>query len=535
MITFDNLKNASNLKKVLFILTIFIFSIGLCCFKNLPDNDLWARIIAGAHFTELHSVLKNDFLSYTPTHTWYDHEWGASVFFYNAYKYFGAAGLIVLKGIMLALTLVFCFLTINLRKLNSTTPYNILYYFLMCVCALNTVGNTIRCLLFTCLFFAAFIYILERARLGKNKTLILLPFIMLVWSNIHGGCISGLGILAVYAFGEFLNGNEWKKYIYTLLFSIAALFINPYGFEYVKFLFSAASMNRAYIAEWLSPFFPSFMYVYLKYKFCLILMLFVYLFSNIKNKTTFANLDKTKLLVVLMMTFLSVTHIRHINFFVFTICTLLYEEFYFTYNFFAEKIQKTLNLKTESNSKVFSTKEVIIYCLLLLVFLPALGNKKLIQISETNCPRFAIEFVKINELKGNLFINFDWGSYAAYKLYPANLIVMDGRYEEVYNPELLMEIKDFHLVQNDWKKIIRDYKTDVMILEKRYPVFEKILADKDWTLVFENNLTGVFVPADKVKESYLYPVPDSNYYDETVLDTDIDFVRPIKKIVNTDK
>ena len=98
-----------------------------------------------------------------------------------------------------------------------------------------------------------------------------------------------------------------------------------------------------------------------------------------------------------------------------------------------------------------------------------------------------------------------------------------------------MEIKDFHLVQNDWKKIIRDYKTDVMILEKKYPVFEKILADKDWTLVFENNLTGVFVPADKVKESYLYPVPDSSYYDETVLDTDIDFVRPIKKIINTDK
>ncbi len=516
-------KNNDKAKKILFIITIFVFSIGICCIKNMPDNDLWARIIAGAYFTEFHTVIKHDFLSYTPTHIWYDHEWGASVIFYNVFKYFGAAGLIVLKGILLALTVFFCYLTVNVRKPQSTISYNILYYVFLGFCVLNTIGHTVRCLMFTCLFFSVFIYILERARLGKNKTLILLPFLMILWCNIHGGCMSGLGILAVYAAGEFLNGKEWKKYVIVLVFCLITLFINPYGCEYVKFLFAAACMKREYITEWLSPFYSVFKFMYLKYKFCLVLMLLVQIIYIVKNKINYKNLDKTKLLILLLMTYLSVFHIRHINFFVLTAGTLFYDEFYELYNALISKI------KFFHNEKLTQVKEIIVYSLIMLIIVPAAGSKKVLLLSETDCPRYAIEFVKINNLKGNLFINFDWGSYAAYKLYPDNLIPMDGRYEEVYDPDLLLAMKDFHLLKNDWEKMIRDYKTDVMILERKYPVYKKIMKDSRWKLVFQNNLAGVFVPADKYRDDYIYPVPEAQYYDEKVLDTDIDFVRVTAK------
>lgn len=171
-----------------------------------------------------------------------------------------------------------------------------------------------------------------------------------------------------------------------------------------------------------------------------------------------------------------------------------------------------------------TVKDILIYIFLLLVALPPLFSaEKQIRITETAYPRYAIEFVKINNLTGNLFINFDWGSYAAYKLYPNNLIVMDGRYEEVYAPELLDELYNFHQLENDWYKIIRDYKTDVMIIEKKYPVYEKIINHPDWKLVFDNNLSGVFVPSDKLKEEYLYPIPNDDYYNQTKFDTGIRF------------
>ena len=512
-----------NGKKVIFLMTLFTLCIGLCCVNSYPDNDLWARLIAGGHIVENFEILKNDFLSYTPTHTWYDHEWGASIFFYIALKYFGTDGLIFLKGILIALTMFLCYKTVELRQPKSTISYNILYFAIMFLAVQQNLGPTTRCLLFTSLFFALYLYLLERARIGKTKSLIWLPIIMLFWSNIHGGCASGLGLIGIYCVGEFLNKKPIKNYIIALVSSLAVLFINPYGFEYVKFLFMAATMDRTFITEWTSPFHTHYIQEYLRYKYYLLFIILVQTIYFIKNKVNYEKIDKTKLLIILAMIYLSVTHIRHIPFFILTTGTLLYDEFYSLFNSLIQKIKNKLNIKNEENIKSFVlAKEVFVYFILLIISIPLLLNtNKQIRITETDYPRFAIEFIRINEIKGNLFINFDHGSYAGYKLYPHNLIVMDGRYEEVYNPDLLLELKDFHLVQNDWYKIIRDYKTDVMIIEKKYPVYKKILEHKDWKLVFDNNISGVFVPRDKVKEKYLYPIPNDEYYNQTIFKTHI--------------
>ncbi len=509
------------MKKILFLVVLCIFCIGICCGYNYPDNDLWARLIAGAHVIEKFSVLKYDFLSYTPTHTWYDHEWGASAIFYFVLKYFGTNGLIILRGMLCALIVFVCYKTVELRNPKSTVPYNILYFAFMFLAAYNAIGPVIRCLLFTCLFFSFFLYVLERARLGKKKTLLLLPFIMIFWGNIHGGCISGLGLIGLYILGEFLNKKPFKEYIYVLLACLLALFVNPYGINYVKFLFSAALMKRDYITEWVSSFHNKYLFQYIRYKLYLVVMVLTQIIYLIKNKITYEKLDKTKILIILVMTYLSITHIRHQTFFVFTVGTLLYDEFYFLYNSVTSKI-KFFN---EDTSKTITLlKEICVYFILFMVSFPyIISLNKEIRITESKYPRYAIEFIKINKLKGNLFINFDWGSYAAYKLYPDNLIVMDGRYEEVYDPKLLLQMKDFHLVKNDWYKIIREYRTDVMVSGQEYPVYEKILENPEWKLVFENNLSGVFVPSNNAKDKYIYPPAGNEYYNKNLFNTNIKF------------
>lgn len=514
------------MKKFLFIITLFIFSMGLCCISNcFPDNDLWARLIAGAHIVEKLSILKYDFLSYTETHTWYDHEWGASVFFYLALKYFGHAGIILLKGFLAGLTLYFCYKTVEIRKPQSTIPFNITYFAIMFLVALNNLGPTTRCLMFTCVFFSVFMYILECARAGKKKLLFLLPFLMLLWSNIHGGCMSGIGLIGIYIVGEFLNKKTFKEYIFALIGCLLALFINPYGFEYVKFLFFATTMNREMITEWRSAFIARNLNLFIRYKLYLVAMLLTQTIYILKNKINYEKLDKTKLLIILAMAYLSVTHIRHHTFFIFAAGTLLYDEFYSLFNTLIAKIKEKLNITNNDNIKSFVlAKEVIIYFILLIISIPPLvASNKEIRITETKYPRYAIEFLKINNISGNLLTSFNWGSYAAYKLYPQNLISMDGRYEEVYDPNLLIDINNFNMIKNDWDKILKKYKTDVMIIDAEYPIYLKLQNDPGWELVFSNNIAGVFVPKDKVKEKYLYPTPDDDYYNKTLFDTDIKF------------
>ena len=352
----------NNVLKIIFIITIFIFCIGMTCIKNIPDNDLWARLIAGGYIVENLDILKYDFLSYTPTHPWYDHEWGASIFFYIALKYFGDSGLIILKGILTALTIFICYKTVELRNPKSTVSYNILYYAIMFLVVNKSLGATIRCLLFTCLFFALFIYILEKVRITNNyKYLIFLPIIMIFWGNIHGGCISGIGILGIYCIGEFLNKKPIKYYIITLITCILSLFINPYGFEYVKFLFYAALMKREYISEWTSSFHSKYLYSYIRYKIYLITFLIVQILYFIKNKITYSKIDKTKIIIIITMTYLSIMHVRHQSFFIFTIGTFLYDEFYTIFNTIVKYIKDKLKINNEISQSIILLKEICIY------------------------------------------------------------------------------------------------------------------------------------------------------------------------------
>ena len=65
-----------------------------------------------------------------------------------------------------------------------------------------------------------------------------------------------------------------------------------------------------------------------------------------------------------------------------------------------------------------------------------------------------VEFIKQNHLNGKILVNFGLGSYVSYKLYPQNLIFMDGRYEEVYYDYMVPMLKNFYLANQNWDEIL---------------------------------------------------------------------------------
>ena len=64
----------NKLKTIGFYLLLFVLSLAMTTKSNGYDFDLWARLIAGMAVVKTGQILKYDFLSYTPTHAWYDHE-----------------------------------------------------------------------------------------------------------------------------------------------------------------------------------------------------------------------------------------------------------------------------------------------------------------------------------------------------------------------------------------------------------------------------------------------------------------------------
>ena len=138
-----------------------------------------------------------------------------------------------------------------------------------------------------------------------------------------------------------------------------------------------------------------------------------------------------------------------------------------------------------------------------------------------------IEFVKINNIKGKLLVNFGLGSYAAYKLYPNNLIYMDGRYEEVYYEVMVPLLKKFYLVLPNWNEVLDKFPPDVMIIENDYPIYDVLKKSDIWVIVYEGTRFGVFIKKENLKKNYKMPSDDIKYYKDTLFDTDIKFKKRV--------
>lgn len=505
-----------NLKPIIFYMVFFLFIFAFSTCATNYDYDFWARLIAGMGLVQTGHVLKQDFLSYTPTHIWFDHEWGSGVIFYLVHHFFSNAGILFLQVILIFLTFFFVSKTVELRKVKTTSAYNFLFYYFSFITINYIAGDLIRCQLFSFLFFAVFLYILELARNGKNKPLWLLPIIMIFWNNVHGGCVSGIGLIVLYIAGEIINRKPVKKYILPFVLTVLVLPINPWGFEYLKFLFKANTMQRADIVEWWGLFSKYFVFEYLKFKFyALVLVMIevsVVLRQLIKKNFEF---DKTKFLVLAVTLYLAIAHVKLIPFAVIAMICFVYDDFYSVFNFITRNIF----------NKIAIGKDIVIYGLIL-IFAFSHINKSVFdaRLDWAKYPILPIEFIRINEIKGNLLTNFGLGSYAGYKLYPNNKIFTDGRYEEVYYEDLMILLGNFYRLKPGWDEILKKYPPDVILIEKMYPVSAVLLRQKEWRAAFEDNNFLVFVRADKIKKSYKRPSDNIEYYKKTLFDTDIKFV-----------
>lgn len=511
----------TKLKPIIFYLIFFLFILAFSTTSIGYDFDFWARLIAGMSVVQTGHVLKHDFLSYTPTHTWFDHEWGSGVIFYLTQHFFSNIGILLLQATLIFLIFFVITKVVELRGVKTTSAYNFLFYYFAFSAMSQMLNEPVRCQLFTFLFFAVFIYILELARIynnaWQNKTLWLLPIIMLFWNNLHGGCISGIGLILIYIIGEFFNKQPIKKYIMPLVLSILVLPINPWGFEYLGFLLNATTMKRPEIMEWWGLFSKHNITSYMKFKFFALFLILAQCGLIIKQlRLKKFNFDKTKFLVLAVTLFISIQHVKLIPFFVITATCFLYDDFYTIFNAVTKNIF----------NKIAKPKDIIIYGLILFFAISNINSKTFQPIlTWDKYPIKSVEFIKLNNIKGDLLINFGLGSYASYKLYPNNKIYMDGRYEEVYYDYMVPLLKKFYLILGDWSEVLKLFPPDIMIIEKYYPIYNKLINSNDWKLVYEGDKDfGVFVKSLNAKNTYKIPSNDLNYYKKTLFDTNINFM-----------
>jgi len=493
------------MKKYFFFAAILSFIYIIVAGNNQADFDLWHRLAAGKLFLNTGEVPKTDIFAYTPTkNMWIDHEWGSGVVFYFIADKFGGWGLNFLRFTAIFLTFLPVFL-INKKRSETSENYNLIYYFVFIYALFAGFIDPIRSQSFTYVFFALWIYLLELVKRGNNKLLFLFPVITVIWANLHGGFLAGLGILGLYGVGELLNRNNPVKYFLTAIVSGAVTLINPYGIEYWKYLTEAVSISRTFITEWQPLSFSSSWLFLLGFKLFLLMTIITLPYVFIKR---FREINRAEILILIVTCYLSFEHVRHNIFFVIASAAYMKKYFYAAVKYYFSFIPEWF--KNFTSHKIFSRlnflKDALIYFLIIslgvltVVFVPLK-----VKVSNLRYPVKSVEFIKKNELSGNLLVLFNWGSYTLWSLYPQCKIAMDGRYEEVYTNDLVNESARFHYLGKDWDDFMKKHKADLILIDKSYPVFTELLRMDDWKVVYQNKISAVFIPIENRRERWIEP------------------------------
>ncbi len=497
----------STLQQTLFYLSLLTVVFILTFLTHSPDYDFWARLAVGSIFFQTGWVPQHDIFSYVPTKAqWIDHEWGASVIFYGAAKFFGVWGIFLLKAVIILLVLLLIVKTIRMQK--DTCMVGVVYIMLLGLSLFPGVGAVIRCQMFTYLFFALWLFLLEDIRKNGNKKIWIFPLTMLFWANMHGGFVTGIGLVAIYAVGEFLNRKNPKKYLLILGMIVPVTLINPYGFEFWKYIIEATLMPRPTVPEWHpirlngpNQMIMGFQVHYLIGFFIFVVLTIAAVFRQIIKRE---KPDWTKYLLTVVLLYIGWSHQRHIIFFVIATAALFYNRYIELFVFVKTSLSKLLKVK--ANKMWVSINHGSGYVLLLILFIrfsPLLHYD--IILNPKQYPFGSFEFIRQNKLSGNLATTFVWSSYAFWKLYPPCKVLIDGRYEEVYTNAVFDEAIQLSFKNGTWDEVVRKYNTDILVLPKQ--LFQPADLQKlpGWDLAYMDFVSVVLLPKEKLRSDFIKP------------------------------
>jgi hypothetical protein len=105
----------------------------------------------------------------------------------------------------------------------------------------------------------------------------------------------------------------------------------------------------------------------------------------------------------------------------------------------------------------------------------------------------AVEYIRSHRLEGKLLLEFKWGEYALWTLYPRCRVALDGRYETVYPDVVCQEFFDFIYARGQWRRFLERYPPDLVLLNPQSPVFPLLLVEPGWRLAYRDLGCGLFV------------------------------------------
>lgn len=448
--------------------------------RTVADPDLWWHLRAGHDIVEQGLGSRDPYSYLTAGAPWINHEWLSEWTFERARRAGGDAGLVALKlAVILALATI---VGRRVRASGASLLAAALVTVTGCLAMLPGLGSA-RPQIFSVLLFAVTLVVLD-AGARRRWCLAALPVLFTLWANLHGGVLLGVLVAGVWTAVMSLSARE-GRWIGPLAFAAATLGVclNPYGLELWTYLVQAAR-PRPELPEWgpVSPLaFDGVAYG------CALAVAAV----AVRRQRTALGAPATAVLGTLALAALAVR--RHTPLFIVAVLVLAVPVLFRTRAF------GTGTPATTRWSWWIRLLMVAEAAVLLVLSMPRLTC---IEVPADALPIEAVAILDRAGVPGRMAVFYDWGGYVLWKVGPRVQVSMDPRRETVYPREVYDRNLAWTFGVGDWDALLaRD--TDMALASKAVPTFNLMRRTPGWTLVHEDDRSGLFVKDDSASVTAL--------------------------------
>lgn len=441
------------------------------------DGDLGRHITIGEYILDTGQIPTRDLFSHTmPGEELTPHEWLAQVLFALAHRALGLSGAVLLASLCIAWAL---YLVFGMALERSGSVLSVLVVIVVGMAASSLHWLT-RPHIFTFLLLAIWLRGLEGLRWEKTSRIpawVWMPFLMLLWANLHGAFLAGFAVWGIY-----LIGYIWERFIEGVTtargygrglvlvggLSLALTLINPDGLGLWRT--SLGYLGNRYLvghtAEYLSPDFhqPAF------WPFLLMVAmgLFTLGLSGRRKKVT-------DLLLFTAWAGMALISARNIPLFVVAGIPILAEALKDSLERLASGGQwfRSVGKLDTRLTAVETSGRGFVWPLagsLLIVFLAAAGMGRAVnRFDPAVFPVAAVDWLAKHPQEGEVFNYFPWGGYLLYRDWPQTRVFIDGQ-TDFYGEKLTREYEQVLTTQDGWSEVLDRYSVDWALM----PVDERL-------------------------------------------------------------
>jgi hypothetical protein len=286
--------------------------------------------------------------------------------------------------------------------------------------------------MWTSLFSVALIYLLESAKDGSRRACLLLPALMLLWANMHGGFVLGDVVIAVYVLTALVFRRKDRAFYFSSVAAVLASGLNPNGFA--AFLALASSLVEVEAVQyWQSIVEDQSIFSHASFSGIMRMLPYlaalgaVSLLSFVLNIRQARRMKVEFILLYVMMLLMGLKSIRYIIFFaqMAALVTALnlrdIAGSVGSWGFFAKRD------RAFGMARALAALPLIVLAIYATASYGARRNALGMEKPYQDYYSGAVDFIRQNDLRGSIFNEYTEGGYLIWWLWPRVKVFADGR------------------------------------------------------------------------------------------------------------